>query len=422
MARRGTPFAGLLYIGLAMTAAARGSSSSTRASAIPRPRSCWPCSRRRSAGCCTPRRPATSAGQPPLRWRDRRRRDRGAGRRRLPGRAAHRRRASPAPTSPASSTRAPGAATTARSSPSGGRVLSVTATGATLAEARERRLRAAVGGVELPGGQYRTDIALRAVAGRDHGLTLEVCAAPTASLSGAGRVRRRRLGRRRDRRRGCSGPALAVRAGSAAPACLGALVAGRSSSRVAPRVRRSHDSHAAPRPASRRRSPHIARVPRTPARAADGRRRRRPDARPWPCTSPHPPTACRGLEADQTGARRDRRAIAAASPDAGSSAIDDHPAAVDRTSGATAPWTRSSLVRAEPIARARCRRAAARRTSPCDPHAGVRRHPSTTARPSAYEVEVQVHRPPGARLRRPGTPAGRTTPGYSTGQLGQWSR
>jgi phosphoribosylamine--glycine ligase len=47
---------------------------------------------------------------------------------------------------------------------SGGRVLSITATGATLAEAREAAY-ALAATVDLPGGQQRSDIALRAVAG-----------------------------------------------------------------------------------------------------------------------------------------------------------------------------------------------------------------------------------------------------------------
>ena len=46
----------------------------------------------------------------------------------------------------------------------GGRVLSVTATGATLADARAAAY-ALVDTIDLPGGQYRSDIALRAVAG-----------------------------------------------------------------------------------------------------------------------------------------------------------------------------------------------------------------------------------------------------------------
>jgi phosphoribosylamine--glycine ligase len=47
---------------------------------------------------------------------------------------------------------------------SGGRVLSATAAGDTLAQARERAY-ALLAGVDLPDGQYRTDIALRAAAG-----------------------------------------------------------------------------------------------------------------------------------------------------------------------------------------------------------------------------------------------------------------
>jgi phosphoribosylamine--glycine ligase len=47
---------------------------------------------------------------------------------------------------------------------SGGRVLSATAVGATLADAREAAYRWVVS-IELPGGQHRTDIALKAVNG-----------------------------------------------------------------------------------------------------------------------------------------------------------------------------------------------------------------------------------------------------------------
>ena len=47
---------------------------------------------------------------------------------------------------------------------SGGRVLSITATGPTLAQARERAYRL-VETVDLPGGQHRTDIGLRAIRG-----------------------------------------------------------------------------------------------------------------------------------------------------------------------------------------------------------------------------------------------------------------
>ena len=70
MRRRGTPFAGLLYVGPgADRAQGREWSSSTPASATRRPRSCWRCSRPRSAACCTRPRPAPSACSPPLRWR-----------------------------------------------------------------------------------------------------------------------------------------------------------------------------------------------------------------------------------------------------------------------------------------------------------------------------------------------------------------
>ena len=52
---------------------------------------------------------------------------------------------------------------------SGGRVLSVVATGATLAQARER-VYTAVDVVELAGSHHRTDIALKAAARRGHRL------------------------------------------------------------------------------------------------------------------------------------------------------------------------------------------------------------------------------------------------------------
>ena len=48
--------------------AARGSSSSTPASATPRPRSCSPCSRRRWAACSPPPGRGELAAHPPLRW------------------------------------------------------------------------------------------------------------------------------------------------------------------------------------------------------------------------------------------------------------------------------------------------------------------------------------------------------------------
>ena len=61
MRRRGTPYRGLLYVGLSLTRPGCGWSSSTRGSATPRPRSCSPCSTGRWPGCWP--RP------PPARWR-----------------------------------------------------------------------------------------------------------------------------------------------------------------------------------------------------------------------------------------------------------------------------------------------------------------------------------------------------------------
>jgi phosphoribosylamine--glycine ligase len=63
---------------------------------------------------------------------------------------------------------------------SGGRVLSVTATGVSLAEAKDRAY-AGVAAVELRGGFSRTDIAARAVRGE---ITVPEPAAPVASREG----------------------------------------------------------------------------------------------------------------------------------------------------------------------------------------------------------------------------------------------
>ena len=61
MARRGTPFSGLLYVGLALTSGGVARSSSMHGSAIPRPSPCGPPSnaprrtplRRRYRGSCS---------------------------------------------------------------------------------------------------------------------------------------------------------------------------------------------------------------------------------------------------------------------------------------------------------------------------------------------------------------------------------
>ena len=67
MCQLGTPFAGVLYVGLALTGRGCGWWSSTCDSAIRRPRPCSNCSRRRSARCCTRPRPGPSLISPRFR-------------------------------------------------------------------------------------------------------------------------------------------------------------------------------------------------------------------------------------------------------------------------------------------------------------------------------------------------------------------
>ena len=164
MRERGTPFAGLLYIGLALTVArARASSSSTPGSATRRPRSCWPCSTAPLGGLLRGRRDGPVAGMPPLRWR-----------------------AGAAVTVVIAAAGYPGHAATGdviigaeqdgvihagtrrrddgAIVSTGGRVLSATATGPTSPRPAPRAY-ALVATITLPGGQHRTDIALRAERG-----------------------------------------------------------------------------------------------------------------------------------------------------------------------------------------------------------------------------------------------------------------
>ena len=116
LVRRGSPFSGLLYAGLAITSRGRRWSSSTAASAIRRRRRCWRCWKPRWANCCVPPPPVSwptsrrcaGATAPPSRWCWPRRTIR-AGR----GWAT----SSSAPKPTACCTRAPRAATTAPSSP-----------------------------------------------------------------------------------------------------------------------------------------------------------------------------------------------------------------------------------------------------------------------------------------------------------------
>jgi len=163
MARRGTPFAGLLYIGLAMTSTgARGVEFNARFG-DPETQVVLALLETPLAAVLRAAATGTLAGRPPLKWRD------GAAvtvviaAANYPGvprvgevitgaeqagiiHAGTRRRDDGAIVS------------------SGGRVLSATAVGPTLAVARQRAY-ALVDSVDLPGGQVRRDIALRAERG-----------------------------------------------------------------------------------------------------------------------------------------------------------------------------------------------------------------------------------------------------------------
>ena len=66
---RGTPFAGLLYIGLALTSAGPRWSSTTHTTVTPRHRSYSRCSKPRWPACSTPPPPGLRAAHPPLVWR-----------------------------------------------------------------------------------------------------------------------------------------------------------------------------------------------------------------------------------------------------------------------------------------------------------------------------------------------------------------
>jgi phosphoribosylamine---glycine ligase len=163
MARRGTPFAGLLYVGLAMTTRGPRVVEFNARFGDPETQVVLALLETPLAGLLHAAATGGLAGHPPLTWRDASavtvvvaapgypgtpRTGDVIGGAEQPGiiHAGTRRRDD-------------GAVVTA-----GGRVLSVTAVGPTLAAARERGYEL-VATVELPGGQFRTDIALRAVEG-----------------------------------------------------------------------------------------------------------------------------------------------------------------------------------------------------------------------------------------------------------------
>jgi phosphoribosylamine---glycine ligase len=163
MRRRGTPFAGLLYVGLALTAQGPRVVEFNARFGDPESQVVLALLATPLGGLLHAAATGRLGTQPPLEWR--------------PGAAV---------TVVLAAANYPGAPRTGdviigadrpgvlhagtrrdaggRLVSAGGRVLSVTATGPTLAAAREAAY-ALVDGIELPGGQYRSDIGLRAVRG-----------------------------------------------------------------------------------------------------------------------------------------------------------------------------------------------------------------------------------------------------------------
>jgi phosphoribosylamine--glycine ligase len=163
MARRGTPFAGLLYVGLAMTAKGPRVVEFNARFGDPETQVVLALLETPLGGLLHAAATGALAGHPPLRWRD------GAAVTVVLAAAGY-------PGKPQSGDVVTGAeqpgvihAGTRRRDDgaivsSGGRVVSATAVGATLEQARARAYDL-VAGIELAGARFRTDIALRAVRG-----------------------------------------------------------------------------------------------------------------------------------------------------------------------------------------------------------------------------------------------------------------
>jgi phosphoribosylamine--glycine ligase len=163
LARRGTPFAGLLYIGLAMTSVGPRVVEFNARFGDPETQVVLALLETPLAGLLLAAATGTLGEQPPLEWRA------GAAVTVVVAAAGY-------PGTPRTGDEIVGAdqpgiihAGTRRTDTgaivaSGGRVLSATAVGDTLERARERAYEL-VRTIELRGGQYRTDIALRAVRG-----------------------------------------------------------------------------------------------------------------------------------------------------------------------------------------------------------------------------------------------------------------
>ncbi|GAA4595529.1 phosphoribosylamine--glycine ligase [Actinoplanes octamycinicus] len=161
MRRRGTPFAGLLYVGLALTPDGPKVIEFNARFGDPETQVVLALLATPLAGLLKAAATGTLAGHPPLIWHD------GAAVTVVV--ASHNYPGTPRTGDVITGAEVPGVihAGTARDAEgrlvsAGGRVLSVTATGADLAAAREAAY-ALVGGVSLAGAQFRSDIALRAV-------------------------------------------------------------------------------------------------------------------------------------------------------------------------------------------------------------------------------------------------------------------
>ena len=235
--------------------AGRGSSSSTPASAIPRPRSCWRCSRHPWPSLLHAAATGALGVGGKLRWRD------GAAvtvvlaAAGLPRRAPDRRRDHRQRTARRDSRRHPPPRRRR------GRVLRrAGAVGDRRRRRRRRgrlaRLRTLVAGIDLPGGQFRSDIALRAAAARS---TLRAGLGQWLREAGDPQRSRRSLCLDRDGDGVVAGPQGRARA----PA-----VAGRAAR--AGRPRRGRPRRRDRGVPSRRRPGHRRRRPATPSRHANG--------------------------------------------------------------------------------------------------------------------------------------------------------
>ena len=164
MARRGTPFAGLLYVGLAITSRGPRVVEFNARFGDPETQVVLALLESPLGALLAAAANGDLATQPPLQWR--------AGSAVTVVVAADGYPGSPRTGEVITGSEQPGvihAGTRRRDDgaivSSGGRVLSVTATGASLAEAR-RAAYALLDTVDLPGGQHRSDIALRAESGQ----------------------------------------------------------------------------------------------------------------------------------------------------------------------------------------------------------------------------------------------------------------